>query len=347
MQTMMTMKQIREAASALSNQLSAGIPLSDAVSRMAKLQPAHATFWLQAGQNLAGGQRLTEQLDGVWPHTIINSIIAGEQSGSLPEVFKRIEETISVQLKIQGMLWKIAYPAGLGFVGFCVFIFFMVVVLPALSESLGEGERGIVFQMSEWFSHTFYHYGLYILAGITGLVFYIVSWVSNPENRELILDFFSEIPIIGDALQNLYFGLWAYYMALMDAAGGISISESLMMTRSVLPGTISKSVIIVAEEVVFRGLADAVDPDKQLEGDSRKTWPFYIGNAFIIAQQTGRLDLELLRAAPILIDEGMRKMEKTLTILNVITLAVSAILIVGPLVAYYIQLGASLKAAIG
>lgn len=342
---MMSTKNIQTAAAALGNQLKAGIPLSDATKRMARLQPKEAEFWVAAAKQLSSGHRITDQLKGVWPESLVNAVMAGEESGNLPEVFVRIEQTIEIQMKIQGMIWKLGYPVGLGLAGLGVFVFFMTQVLPALSQSLGSGDHGMVFQLSTWMTATLSQYWVAILSGFLITIFLLIAWLKQPDNRAMILDFFITLPVIGDALINLYFGLWAYYMALMDSAGGIPITTSLEMTSSVLPLSLQAGVKQMASEVVRRGLADAADPEKQKESDPRRNWPFYISNSFIVAQQTGLLDAELMRVAPALLKDGIGKLEKALQFANIIALVISALFIVGPLMAYYMQLGAALQSA--
>src|SRR5665811_159172 len=93
-------------------------------------------------------------------------------------------------------------------------------------------------------------------------------------------------------------------------------------------------------------LSDSADLAKLAIDDPRtKWWPFYISNAFVVAEQTGTIDKELLRVAPALIKEGVRTLNRVVAFANVVALAVSALLIVSPLAAYYTEIFAAIRTA--
>lgn len=341
---MMKLKDIQSAAAALGNQLAAGISMLDATSRMSRAQPTHAEFWQDVRNGVASGRSLSSYLQGVWPDTFVSAIRAGEESGSLPSVLARIEETVQLQRDLTKQVMQLAYPVLTGLLGILVFVFFMVQVIPSLSSTLGVGERGLVFIISAWMTATVEQYGIFILATLVAAGVGAVYWSSDPANRAKVVDAVLEIPVVGDALKLIVFGLWAHYMALVDSTG-IPVTDGLKMTSSTLPASLRHGMDQMADEAVIRGLADAADPDKQPEGDSRREWPFYVSNAFLIAQETGRLDAELMRAAPAMLKDGKAKLDVALWFANLGGLLVSALLIVGPLAAYYIQLGISLADA--
>jgi type II secretory pathway component PulF len=341
---MMNLKDIQSACAALGNQLAAGISMLDATSRMARAQPAHADFWQDVRNGVASGRALSSYLQGVWPDTFVSAIRAGEESGSLPSVLARIEDTVQLQRDLTKQVMQLAYPVLSGLLGLVVFVFFMVQVIPSLSSTLGVGERGFVFIVSAWMTATVEQYGIFILVVLAGAAVGAGYWCSEPVNRATIVDTVLRIPVIGDALKLISFGLWAHYMALIDSTG-VPVTDGLKMTSSTLPVSLRQGMDQMADEAVVRGLADAADPDKQAEGDTRRAWPFYVSNAFLIAQETGRLDAELMRAAPAMLKEGKAKLAVALWFANTGALLLSALLIVGPLAAYYIQLGISLADA--
>ncbi|MQA40764.1 type II secretion system F family protein [Rugamonas aquatica] len=342
---MMNLKEIQAAAAALGNQLSAGVPVLAATERMARFQPAYAAFWREVAQGASAGQTLSSFLGRVWPATLVSVVRAGEESGTLPVVLERIEATVELQREMYKLMSELAYPVGFGALGLAVFVFFMVKVIPALSSSLGVGNHGFVFELSTWMSGMVAQHWLGMLLGGGGLAGAAAYWLSQADNRSKVADLMLNAPVVGDALRHIAFGIWAHYMALMDATGSIPVTEGLDMTSAALPPSLREGMRRMSVEAVVRGLGDAADPDRQPDGDSRRTWPFYIGNAFLIAEETGRLDVELLRAARAMLKHGKEKLKVALWFANVIALFVSAVLIVGPLAAYYIQLGIALADA--
>lgn len=342
---MMNLKETQLAAAALGNQLAAGISMLDACGRMARAQPSHADFWQEVRTGVAGGTPISVHLKDVWPTTFVSAVRAGEESGELPRVLARIEETVELQRDMTKLVMQLAYPVLSGVMGVAVFLFFMIKVIPSLSTSLGLGERGFVFDLSTWMKETTDQYGLIMLAALAGSIAAAGYWLADAENRSKVLDFLLGMPVVGEALKLIIFGMWAHYMALIDGAGSIPVTDGLVMTSATLPTSFREGMVQMANEAVVRGLADAADPDKQAEGDSRREWPFYVGNAFLIAQETGRLDVELMRAGPAMLKDGKAKLKVALAVANVGALIASALLIVGPLAAYYVQLGLSLADA--
>lgn len=341
---MMSLKDIQIATSALGNQLSAGISMLDATTRMVRAQPAYSEFWHDVAIGVASGRPLSMFLPGVWPETFVNAVRAGEESGKLAPVLTQIENTVELQRDLTKLVMQLAYPVISGVGGIGVFVFFMVSVIPTLSTSLSVGERGLVFTVSNWMQHVFEQHWLVLAAGLAGTTAAAGYWLSHPLNRSKVIDVILRLPVIGEALKLISFGLWAHYMALVEGTG-IPVTDGLVMTSTTLPASLREGMVQLASEAVSRGLGDAADPEKQPPGDSRRDWPFYVSNAFLIGQETGQLDAELMRAAPAMLKEGRQKLGVAIWFANLVALMVSALLIVGPLAAYYIQLGVSLADA--
>lgn len=345
---MMSLQQVSAAAAAIGNQVNAGIPITQVVERMARLQPSYADFWMRASTKLAGGGKLSEVIGEVWPKTMIAVIRSGEESGKIGEVFERIEETVELQLQLRGKMMGLMYPVGMGLAGLGVFLGFMVFVLPMLAKSMGgKKSTSFVFQFSEWLSAFVHANWLFIAIGAAVGIFVLVNWLRTEAAHEAILNTLLGIPIIKEALRNMYFGLWARYMSMMVEAG-IPTVNALKFTAPVLPGALAESINAFAKDVGVnnKGLAEAADVDKMKPDDPRAIWwPFFISSAFIVSEQTGVIDKELNRVAPALIKDGIRSLERFIGILNVFALAVSAFLITSPLAAYYLEIFSAIRTA--
>jgi type IV pilus assembly protein PilC len=342
---MMRLKEVQAVAAALGNQLEAGVPMLQACERMIRFQPAYADFWTETSAGVASGRPLSEFLEEQWPEAFMSALKAGEESGTLTAVLERIEKIIELQLEVYKLVAGLFYPIGFGLAGVIVFVFFMVMVIPALSTSLGVGKRGFVFELSSWMQGIFEQHWLSVVASLVAVVVAGAYWFSVAENRQKAISVVLGLPVVGDALKHILFGIWANYMALIDSAGSIPLPEGVLMTSKTLPVSLREGLEKLSAEAVSRGLGDAADPEKQPLGDSRRRWPFYVSNAFLIAEETGRLDVALERAAKGMLKDGKARLNIAIQFANVIALFTSAILIVGPVAAYYIQLGMSLADA--
>ena len=343
----MNLKEIGSTAAALGNQIGAGIPIDQALSRMAQMQPGYADFWHRVVQEVRAGRLLSASLGEIWPESLVSAIQAGEQSGSMDTVFKRIEETIELQLSLRGTAMQLGYPLGMGVAGITVFLAFMVFVLPTLARSIGGGSNSPIFQFSAWLSVIVLENYIALTASIAAAIFALVSWLKTAEARSAVLSFCMGIPVMKDALRDMYFGLWANYMAMMVTAG-LPTTQALKLTAPVLPGALRESIELFERDLSIdnKSLSASSDVSKLTPSDLRvQWWPFYISNAFIVAEQTGEIDKELLRVAPSLIKDGVRTLNRVIAVANVFALIFSGLLIVSPLAAYYSEIFSAIRNA--
>lgn len=345
---MMTLQQIASAAGALGNQLGAGIPLAQAVGRMSRLQPVQKEYWLRVAAALQSGQQLSSFIGEVWPRTLVSVVKAGEEAGTLAAVLHQIEETVELQMKLRGKMMGLAYPFGMGAAGLAVFMSFMIFVLPLLAKSIGgKKSTSLVFQFSTWLSVNFLENWMLIVGGLVVGAVALVSWIRTEKAQELIIDLLLQMPMIKDALRDMYFGLWATYMSMMVNAG-IPTVAALNLTAPVMPGVLADSVRTFANDIGTnnRSLSDSADVENLPPDDLRvRWWPFFISSAFVVAEQTGRIDRELMRVSPALIKDGTKSLERLIAILNLVSLAASAFLIVSPLAAYYSEIFTAIRTA--
>lgn len=341
----MSLKEVQLAAAALGNQTKAGLPLADATKRMRRLQKKYDAFWGEVSLGIDNGNYLSKYVDQVWPEAVVNAIKAGEQSGNLDEIFYRIETTIKIQREVNAMVMQLLYPAFFMLSGIGVFIFFMLKVIPSLTKSLGIGTQGFVFELSAFLTKLLEENWLVciVVFVVTGLMTY--NWLKDADNRAKITKMLVTAPIIGEALRSLYFGIWAHYMALVSASGSIDLDDGLILTSYTLPKPLRAGLVLMANEVITRGIVVSCDPDKQPPGDPRILWPFYVSNSFLVAETTGNLEDELLRAAPAMIEEGKATLDIALKIANAIALCIAGLLIAAPVMAYYSQLAVALQSA--
>jgi len=349
----MTMKlaDISATASALGNQVGAGIPLDQALRRLAQMQPRLEEFWVRAAQEVSAGHPLSNALKEVWPESLVSAVVAGEQSGNLAEVFTRIEETIELQITLRGQMMQLAYPVGMGLAGLCVFLGFMIVVLPRFAKSMGSigsgSAHGIIFQFSAWLSAVVMENYVVIAAALAGGIAFLLAWAKSDAAKVAVQELLLTLPLVRTALRDLYFGLWANYMAMMFASG-IPTVAAVKLTASVVPGPMRGSLEAFERDIGVNNqpMSASADLEKLQPDDLRVLWwPFYISHAFIVAEQTGRVDSELLRVAPALIKEGSKTLSRVILIGNVIALAFAAAVMVAPIGAYYTEVFSSISSA--
>ena len=334
----MKLTEISRSASALANQIKAGIPVDQAIGRLAILQPRHAEFWQAARHAVQAGGRTSDILKGHWPEAFVSALRAGERAGRLADVLGEINRSIKIEIAVVGMMRKLLYPLGLVVAGMTIFFGFMAFVLPAIGKSIPEKDRGAMFKFADALEYLTIHYWWAMLGALVGGGYLLYSWLSTTQGQQALLDFVVSMPFLSNATRDLYFGLWANQMALM-AGAGIRTTIALENTAASLPSLFASGILKARDDIAIhhRKMTEAFDPEKQPPDDPRHLLPFYIINAFIIAEQTGDIEQELLRAAPAMIEDGMAYMETAISYANLGATMLAATFIVSPLGLYYMQ----------
>jgi type II secretory pathway component PulF len=347
--SMMSLRQIADAAAALRNQLSAGIPARDAAEAVADLQPEYADFWHGVVRSIDAGNSPSTCFDGVWPDSFVSAMKAGEEAGVLEETLNRIDKTVTVQIAIRKQMSKLWYPAGISLIGVALFLVMMIVVVPMTSAAFGDASKrdpSIFTTMSAVMESVAKEYWLPICIGLAISIFMVAKWLQTEEGKETVLEFFLGMPVIGPAMVNLYFGLWGEYIALM-AMAGIPLIQGLELTIKSLPRALRDGVHAFHRDITYNSLtlAEAADPKKRDLLDPRSTWPRYISWAFMAGEKTGRIDIEMQRAAPLLVSDGTAKMEKAIKVGEIAALAFSGLLIAMSFAAIYMPIFSALRNA--
>jgi type II secretory pathway component PulF len=160
-----------------------------------------------------------------------------------------------------------------------------------------------------------------IIIGGTALgIVAFLQWIRSDEARKLILNFFIDVPYVGGALVNLYFGLWCRYMAMMHSAG-IPTIEALRVTAGLLPTKLQISIEAMADDLELRNrrMDEAAEPKNWEPDDPRHVWPYYVTHAFIVSERTGEIDTAMSKVAGALIKVGMLQMKRAVIALTVIS----------------------------
>lgn len=339
-----TSTDIESAASALANQMDAGISILPIVRRMVKLQPKHAEFWQNCSDIVSRGGSLSTPLSEVWPESIVAAIKAGEETGTIANVLRRTAESLRLQAMIKKAASKLITPIIAFLAGLGVFIFYMVGVIPALQKSFGGEEANLVFKVSSAMYYVFTNYWIALLIGTIGLVYYGIIWFKQESTKQWFLSIFNSFNFTKGMVRDIYFGMWAYQLSLLDTSG-IPIKQQLLLSVKMLPDCLQEGVILMASQVEKRGRADAADPDLQPEDDPRREWPFYISSSFMNAHETGNLSREMERVAPILIEDGLKQLNKVIAVADIFAKLAAAIMIALPMLGYFSQLANSLTKA--
>ena len=185
----------------------------------------------------------------------VNMVRAGEQSGALEEVLRRLathfERFAEVQQKFVSAL---IYPGIVGGVGVSIIVLFMTVILPKFTSIFTDmnvplpKSTQILISVSGLFSS---YWWLLPLVGILLVVFY--RRFSATEGGRRSLDRWKiSLPVIGKVMKLNLFGQFARTLSTL-LHNGVPVLTALKITEKIMPNVILRDAISQTREGVTDG----------------------------------------------------------------------------------------------
>jgi type IV pilus assembly protein PilC len=244
----------------LANLLQSGMPLTVALNSMTHLEskgiPAEVSKMLK--QEVMEGRSLSDSMAKqkiVFSDLYINMVRAGEQSGALVDVLRRLADHFNrfaeVQTKFKSAL---VYPALVATVGIGIVIFFMTFMLPrfmtifeGLKVELPLATRVLV-QISNMFSH---YWWVMILVAITIVVLF-KRFKATPEGKRKIDGWKMNAPVFGKVFRLNIFGQFARTLSTL-LINGVPVLTALKITEEIMPNVVIKEAIAKTRDAVTDG----------------------------------------------------------------------------------------------
>jgi len=244
----------------LSNLLKCGMPLTVALGSMAHLEskgiPSDVSKQLK--QDVMEGKSLSDSMSKqpqIFSDLFVNMVRAGEQSGALYEVLRRLashyEKFAEVQSKFVAAL---IYPAIVAVVGVGIIFFFMTFMLPRFMK-IFEGLKvplplatRVLMGISDMFSH---YWWLMILVAIAIVVLF-KRFKATESGRRKIDSWKMNAPVLGKAVRLNIFGQFARTLSTL-LINGVPVLTALKITEDIMPNRVVKDAIARTREGVTDG----------------------------------------------------------------------------------------------
>jgi type II secretory pathway component PulF len=310
----------------MANLLQSGMPLTVALNSMTHLEskgiPAEVTRNLK--QEVTEGRGLSDAM-AKQPHIFtdlyINMVRAGEQSGSLVEVLRRMathfEQFAEVQAKFKSAL---IYPAMVICVGAGIVTFFMFFMMPKFMEIFnGFGVQlplptRILMGFSTFVINFWWVIGLVIIVA----VILFKRFQASAEGARKIDEWKMKAPIVGKVVKLNLFGQFARTLGTL-LQNGVPVLTALKITEQVLSNRLIKEAIAKTRDAVTDGKTLA-----QPLGQS-KLFPQLMVDLVRIGEETGDVPGALNNLADTYESElqiGLRVMTQLIEPLLIIFMAI-------------------------
>src|SRR5580765_7799816 len=244
----------------LANLLKSGMPLTVALNSMTHLETKgiSADVSKELKQDVMEGRSLSDSMvkqPRIFSDLYVNMVRAGESSGALVEVLRRMadhfERFAQVQAKFTSAL---IYPAFVAVVGIGIMFFFMTFMLPRFM-AIFEGMNvplPIVTQILVKISNLFAGYWWAMLAAIVVGFAAFKRFQASKEGRRKIDQWKMNAPVFRKVIKLNLFGQFARTLSTL-LENGVPVLTALKITEQVLPNVIIKEATAKARDAVTDG----------------------------------------------------------------------------------------------
>ncbi|HMB95044.1 MAG TPA: type II secretion system F family protein, partial [Tepidisphaeraceae bacterium] len=281
----------------LANLLAAGLPLSRALQllRREASNPGAKNVWGKIHDDVVGGTSLADAL-AKWPKVFstvyIAMIRAGEAGGFLPIVLGQISDFRVREQDLKGKVKAaMVYPSVLALLAVGVVVFLLTFFIPRFKGIFEEfhGSLPLLTQGIVAISGWLQNYGLFIGAGVFVAIVALRRAATSEAGRRAIERAILKTPLLGTVVAR--FALVRFCRMLGTLAGaGVPLVNSLKVAKEAIGNQTLADTVATAIDEVRRG----VPLSRSLSG-SPLLFPASVIEMIAIAEETGRLDKELVR----------------------------------------------------
>src|ERR1051325_5692507 len=234
----------------LSNLLKSGMPLTVALNSMTHLESKgiSSNVSKELKQDVMEGKSLSDAMAKqplIFSDLYVNMVRAGEQSGALGEVLKRLSDHYERFAEVQQkFVSSLIYPAVVACVGVVIIIFFMTYMLPKFM-SIFEGmqvQLPFATQMLISISHLFKGYWWLMLLMILAAFVVFKRFQSSENGKRSIDSWKMRAPVVGKVVKLNLFRQFARTLATL-LENCVPFLTSLKITEKVIPNRILKEAI--------------------------------------------------------------------------------------------------------
>jgi type II secretory pathway component PulF len=311
----------------LANLLQSGMPLTVALNSMTHLEtkgiPAEVSRGLK--QEVSEGRGLSDAMSKqphIFSDLYINMVKAGESSGSLVEVLRRMAQHFQQFAEVQAKFTSaLIYPAMVMCVGAGIVAFFMFFMMPKFMDIFnGFGvELPLPTRILMGATTVFTHYWWLLAAGIILVIILFMRFKSSEAGGRKMDEWKMSAPIVGKVIKLNLFGQFARTLGTL-LQNGVPVLTALKITEQVLPNRLLKEAIAKTRTAVTDGKTLA-QPLAQ-----SKVFPQLMVDLVRIGEETGDVPGALNNLADTYESElqiGLRVMTQLIEPLMIIVMAIA------------------------
>jgi type II secretory pathway component PulF len=285
----------------LSSLLASGVPLSRALVILYKesSKPVVSAQWKLIHDRVVDGMSLADamaQSPETFPRVYTAMVSAGEAGGFLDVVLSQIAEFQQRDKELKSkVMTAMLYPAILFVLAMIVLTVMLVFFIPKFQNIFASlhGHLPLITQIIIGASHLVIHYGLFVAIGIAAIVFLVRTWFASEKGKRIWEALVLRAPIVGPL--NAQFAMARFCRMLGTMLGaGVPLVQSLNVARRSVGNQILVDAVSSSIERVQQGgrLGESL-------ADCKNLFPGSVLEMVAVAEESGRLDVELVRIAAV------------------------------------------------
>ena len=262
---------------------------------------------LKRGETLASSMRKRKE---VFPNLLTSMIDAGERSGNLDIILKRMAEYYEKETKIRGKIKSaMIYPIVLGVVAIIAITFIITFVMPTFVQMFEENNVDLPMstKMVLETSKVLGKYGIIIFLILVTAIILLGKYLKSEEGQYKLSSINLKIPVIKKLTQKIIVSRFTRTMGIVSSSG-MSLVTSIEIVASVVGNKIAEKELLKVKEKVLKGegLGDSIM--------NIKIFTPMLASMVKIGEEAGSLDSILDKTADFYDDELEREI-KTATAL--------------------------------
>jgi type II secretory pathway component PulF len=308
-----TSRQLENFTRLLSSLLAAGVPLSRALSILIKeaSSPVARAKWQEINDAVVDGMSLADAMaksPETFPRVYVAMVEAGETGGFLDVVLAQIADFQAREKEMHSkVMAALLYPLILLFLASGVLLFLLVFFIPRFKLIFAsfKATLPLITRVIVGMSDVMREYGLIVIAGAAIAIFMARAWIMSAEGRRKWEAWVLQMPMIGPLVAQFAMARFARMLGTLLGAGVPMINGLNVARRSignqVLVDAVSNSIERVKE-------GKALGPSL---GECRVLFSGATLEMISVAEESGKLDVELVRIANVTEEDLDRQLKTT------------------------------------
>lgn len=285
----------------LASLLAAGVSLSRALQILARegSNPAASAKWKAIRDLVVDGLSLADAMSRhpeTFPRVYVAMVRAGETGGFLDVVLGQIADFQSRDKELRSKVTAaLIYPAVLTVLAIGVLIFLMIFFIPRF-QTIFQGFDAalpLLTRMIVGASELVTRYGLLVALAIAIGAYAARQWLHSPEGRRTWQRWILQLPVIGALSSRLAMTRFCRMLGTLTKSG-VELITALRVARESLGNQTLVDAIGNSIERVRQGDALAASLN-----DCPQLFPGSVIEMITVAEESGRLDQELVRLAEV------------------------------------------------